>query len=93
MDTNKKDIKKKNINKKQSTNINKKKDKNPVKIKKEKDSNVISLNRKFDSKNLIYTPKLRNTFIVILIIFILLLGISQSFVINSRYLIPCLILI
>ena len=45
-----------------------------VKVKKEKDSNVITLNRKFDSKNLIYTPKLRNTFIVIIIIFILLLA-------------------
>lgn len=42
--------------------------------KKDAASNVISLNRHFDPKNLIYTKKLRNTFIVIIIIFILLLG-------------------
>ena len=41
---------------------------------KNKKSNVISLNRKFDGTNLIYTKKLRNTFIVIVIVFILLLG-------------------
>lgn len=74
MNTNKKDIKSKNTHKKQSTITDKKQEKNIAKIKKEKDSNVISLNRKFNSKNLIYTPKLRNTFIVIIIIFILLLG-------------------
>ena len=45
-----------------------------TKIKKEKDSNVITLNRKFDGKNLIYTTKLRNVFIVILLVFIILLG-------------------
>lgn len=39
-----------------------------------KNSNIISLNRKFDGTNLIYTKKLRNTFIVIVIVFILLLG-------------------
>ena len=54
--------------------IKNEKTKSIAKIKKEKNSNVISLNRKFDSKNLIYTPKLRNAFIVIIIIFILLLG-------------------
>ncbi len=42
--------------------------------KKQKDSNIIHLNRNFDSKNLIYTSKLRNTFIVIIIILVLLLG-------------------
>lgn len=45
-----------------------------TKIKKEKDSNIITLNRKFDGKNLIYTTKLRNVFIVILLVFIILLG-------------------
>ena len=45
-----------------------------TKIKKEKDSNVITLNRKFDGKNLIYTTKLRNVFIVIILVFIILLG-------------------
>ena len=45
-----------------------------IKVKKDESSNIIHLNRNFDSKNLIYTPKLRNTFIVIIIIFILLLG-------------------
>ncbi len=54
--------------------IKSEKTKSLTKIKKGKDSNVINLNRNFDSKNLIYTPKLRNTFIVILVIFILLLG-------------------
>ncbi len=77
MDTNKKNIKKvqntKNREKNHSTKTIKKKDKNTVKIKKEKDSNIISLNRKFDSTNFIYTSKLRNTFIVIIIIFILIL--------------------
>ncbi len=45
-----------------------------TKIKKEKDSNIITLNRKFDGKNLIYTTKLRNVFIVIILVFIILLG-------------------
>ena len=45
-----------------------------TKIKKEKDSNIITLNRKFDGKNLIYTTKLRNVFIVIILVFINLLG-------------------
>ena len=44
-----------------------------TKIKKEKDSNIITLNRKFDGKNLIYTTKLRNVFIVFLLVFIILL--------------------
>ena len=59
---------------KQLVKINNKKNNSMIKIKKEKNSNVISLNRNFDSKNLIYTPKLRNTFIVIIVIFILLIG-------------------
>ena len=54
-----------------STNTNKKSKKAR---KKQEDSNIINLNRNFDSKNLIYTPKLRNTFIIIIIIFVLLLG-------------------
>lgn len=70
MSTNKKDKKNNQIHK-QSIHTSSKKHE---KIKKEPDSNIIHLNRKFDSKNLIYTPKLRNTFIVIIIIFILLLG-------------------
>ena len=70
MDTNNKNIKNKHTQKKHTT----KTDKKNVKTKKDKNSNVISLNRKFDSKNLIYTPKLRNTFIVIILVFILLLG-------------------
>ena len=45
-----------------------------TKIKKEKDSNIITLNRKFDGKNLIYTTKLKNVFIVIILVFIILLG-------------------
>ena len=61
----KKDTKKKKTNKFESKSINSKTDNK---------SNIISLNRNFDSKNLVYTPKLRNTFIVIIIIFILLLG-------------------
>ena len=61
-------------NDKQLIKINNEKNNSMTKIKKEKDSNVISLNRKFDSKNLIYTTKLRNTFIVIIVIFVLLLG-------------------
>ena len=59
---------------KQLIKINNEKNNSMTKIKKEKNSNVISLNRKFDSKNLIYTSKLRNIFIVIIVIFILLLG-------------------
>ena len=75
MDTNKKNIKKKPSNKQDNKkkNINKANVK-IAKTKKNESSNVISLNRHFDSKNLIYTSKLRNTFIVIIIIFILLLG-------------------
>ena len=61
-------------NDKQLIKINNEKNNSMTKIKKEKDSNVISLNRKFDSKNLIYTTQLRNTFIVIIVIFVLLLG-------------------
>ena len=63
MDTKKKDIKKKNGNKKPL-----------AKTDKNKSNNVIRLNRQFNSKNFIYTLKLRNIFIVIIIIFILLLG-------------------
>ena len=75
MDTNKKNIKKKPSNKQDNKkkNINKSNVK-LSKTKKDETSNVISLNRKFDGKNLIYTPKLRNIFIVIVIIFVLLLG-------------------
>ena len=74
MDTNKKNMKKKTSNKQDI----KKKTRNKTNIKMAKtktdeNSNVISLNRNFDSKNLIYTPKLRNIFIVIIIIFVLLL--------------------
>ncbi len=63
MDTKKKDIKKKNGNKKPL-----------AKTDKNKSNNIIRLNRQFNSKNFIYTLKLRNIFIVIIIIFILLLG-------------------
>ena len=75
MDTNKKNTKKKPSNKQDNKkkNINKTNVK-MAKTKKNESSNVISLNRKFDGKNLIYTPKLRNIFIVIVIIFVLLLG-------------------
>ena len=69
MSTNKKDKKNNTMHKQQTYKSNNKN----VKIKKEENSNIIHLNRNFDSKNLIYTPKLRNTFIVIIIIFILLL--------------------
>ena len=62
MDTKKKDIKKKNGNKKPL-----------AKTDKNKSNNIIRLNRQFNSKNFIYTLKLRNIFIVIIIIFILLL--------------------
>ena len=62
------------INTKKSNEKNKDLKKATTKIKKEKDSNVITLNRKFDGKNLIYTTKLRNVFIVILLVFIILLG-------------------
>ena len=54
--------------------IKNEKNKSLAKIIKDKNSNVISLNRKFDSKNLIYTTKLRNIFIVIVLTFVLLLG-------------------
>ena len=69
MDTNKKNMKKKTSNKQDNKkkNINKSNAK-LAKTKKDETSNVISLNRKFDGKNLIYTPKLRNIFIVIIII-------------------------
>lgn len=67
-------IKPHNEKDKQLIKINNEKNNSMIKIKKEKNSNVISLNRKFDSKNLIYTTKLRNTFIVIIVIFVLLLG-------------------
>ena len=63
----------KNNTKKPSEN-NKDLKKATTKIKKEKDSNIIALNRKFDGKNLIYTTKLRNVFIVIILVFIILLG-------------------
>ena len=62
------------INTKKSNEKNKDLKKATTKIKKEKDSNVITLNRKFDGKNLIYTTKLRNVFIVIILVFIILLG-------------------
>ena len=82
MDRNKKDLKNKHIHKSNTPNSSnhKTKDSNikhhkinaDTKITKE--SNIINLNRKFDGTNLIYTSKLRNTFIVIVILFILLLG-------------------
>ena len=53
--------------------MNKKKD-SKNKSKKENKSNVINLKKDFNSKNLICNKKLRNIFIVVLIIFILLLG-------------------
>ena len=62
------------INTKKSNKKNNDLKKATTKIKKEKDSNVITLNRKFDGKNLIYTTKLRNVFIVILLVFIILLS-------------------
>lgn len=81
MDKNKKDLKNKHIHKSNTPNSSnhKTKDSNikhhkintDTKITKE--SNIINLNRKFDGTNLIYTTKLRNTFIVILILFVLLL--------------------
>ena len=81
MDKNKKDLKSKHIHKSNTPNSSnhKTKDSNikhhkintDTKITKE--SNIINLNRKFDGTNLIYTTKLRNTFIVILILFVLLL--------------------
>ena len=67
---NKKNDKNKDINK---NNIKKSNNKN-IKVKKDKNSNVINLNRNFNAKNLIYTHKLRNTFIIIILIFILLIG-------------------
>ena len=70
MSTNKKNKKNNTIHKQQTYKSNTKN----IKVKKDESSNIIHLNRNFDSKNLIYTPKLRNTFIVIIIIFILLLG-------------------
>ena len=72
---NNKETKKTNkINTKKSSEKNKDLKKATAKIKREKDSNVITLNRKFDGKNLIYTTKLRNVFIIILLIFVILLG-------------------
>lgn len=62
--------KNKNVNKKNKDNINNSKIKNTKKV----SNNVISLNRKFDSNNLIYSHKLRNVFIVIMIIFVLLIS-------------------
>ena len=89
MSTNKKDIKNNkhihNSNKEGSkkphndkVNLKNKKSKESdikhIKALTNKDSNVISLNRNFNSKNLIYTSKLRNTFVVIVLVFVLLLG-------------------
>ena len=55
--------------------VSKKQKKVTTSNKKEIDnSNVINLNRTFNSNNLIHTKKLRNIFIVILIIFVLILG-------------------
>ncbi len=61
-------------NTKKTSEKNKDFKKTTTKIKKEKNSNVITLNRNFDGKNLIYTTKLRNIFIVILLVLIILLG-------------------
>ena len=65
--------KKNKVNKKDV--VSKKSKKVTTSNKKEIDnSNVINLNRTFNSNNLIHTKKLRNIFIVILIIFVLILG-------------------
>ena len=74
MDTNKKDIKNKKPNKSDKKNTKKQTVNISKNTKKNNDSNVISLHRNFDSKNLIYTPKLRNTFIIIILVLVLLLG-------------------
>lgn len=65
--------KKNKVNKKDV--VSKKSKKVTTSNKKEIDnSNIINLNRTFNSNNLIHTKKLRNIFIVILIIFVLILG-------------------
>ncbi len=78
MDTNKKHVKNKKTGKSDKKNITKQKTNTSniknITTKNEKESKVISLNRHFDSKNLIDISKLRNAFIVILIVFVLLMG-------------------
>lgn len=78
MDTNKKHVKNKKTSKSDKKNITKQKPNTSniknIATKNQKESKVISLNRHFDSKNLIDIAKLRNVFIAILIVFVLLMG-------------------
>ena len=78
MDTNKKHVKNKKTGKSDKKNITKQKTNTSniknITTKNQKESKVISLNRHFDSENLIDISKLRNAFIVILIVFVLLVG-------------------
>ena len=78
MDTNKKHVKNKKTGKSDKKNITKQKTNTSniknITTKNQKESKVISLNRHFNSENLIDISKLRNAFIAILIVFVLLMG-------------------
>ena len=78
MDTKKNNMKNKKQNKTNKKDIKKQPSKKAIQkiknSKKDEESNIIDLHRNFDSKNLIYTKKLRNTFIVTLVVFVLLVG-------------------